>query len=134
MIVFIDDEPQYISPFTDAFRLSGFDVEVIDNVDTAWDQIEKKKDDVDAVILDIMMPPGRLFRGNDTKEGLRTGLRFVELMKNLDERIPIICLTNADPRRFGNIDHANHFIYEKKDIDPWQLVDKMSEVKRRKKL
>ena len=134
MIIFIDDEPDFISPYTDAFRFSDFEVKIIDDVDTAWNLIEKNTDEVDVVILDVMMPPGRLFDDHDTKEGLRTGLRFLELMKKLDERIPVVCLTNADTRSFPEINHSNHFVYEKKDIDPWKLVDKMSEIKRRKKI
>ncbi len=134
MIIFIDDEPEYITPFTEAFRFSGFQVNVISNVDAAWATIVENLEDVDAVILDIMMPPGRLFEDQDTKEGLRTGLRFLEKMRGLDERIPVICLTNTDTRSLPEISHANHFIYEKKDVNPWQLVDKMSDVKRRKKL
>jgi len=134
MILFIDDEPEYISPFSDAFAFSGFDVKIVNNVDSGWEFIMKNKHDVDAVILDIMMPPGRLLAETETKEGLRTGLRFIELMKTLDERIAIVCLTNADSKKFGRIDHANCSIYEKKDINPWQLVDKMSDIKRRKRL
>jgi len=134
MIFFIDDEPSYIEPFRDAFVLSGFEVEVINNVDSAWGLIRKNKEDVDAIILDIMMPPGRLLADYDTKEGLRTGLRFIELMKTLDEAIPVVCLTNADCKKFGRVEHANCSFYEKKDINPWQLVDKMSDIKRRKKL
>lgn len=134
MIIFIDDEPEYIAPFTEALRFTGFNVQVISNVDSAWATITEKKQDVDAVILDIMMPPGRLLEGQDTKEGLRTGLRFLEMMKDLDEQIPVICLTNADTRSLPAISHANHLVFEKKDIDPWQLVDKMSDVKRRKKI
>ncbi len=134
MIFFIDDEPDYIEPFRDAFVLSGFEVQLINNVDSAWELIAKNKEDVDAIILDIMMPPGRLLADSDTKEGLRTGLRFIELMKSLDETIPVICLTNADCKKFGHVDHGHCFFYEKKDADPWQLVDKMSDIKRRKKL
>ncbi len=134
MILFIDDEPEYITPYVDAFRLEGFEVQVISDVDVAWHIIRNNKDSVDAVFLDIMMPPGRLFSGSDTKEGLRTGLNFLHLMKQLDEHIPVICLTNADSRSFEKIDHPHCFIYEKKDMDPWQLVDKMSDIKRRKRL
>ncbi len=133
MVLFIDDEPRFISPFIDAFHFSGFSVQVLTDVDSAWDIIKARTDEIDAIILDIMMPPGRLLEGYETKEGLRTGLLFLELMKDLDERIPVVCLTNADTRLFPKIAHRNHFIFEKKDIDPWQMVEKMSDIKRRKK-
>jgi DNA-binding response OmpR family regulator len=134
MIVFIDDEPEFISPFTDALTLSGFEVKIIADVDSAWTLVQDEKEKVDIVILDIMMPPGHLFNDEDTKHGLRTGLHFLGLMKELDERIPILCLTNADTRLFPKIDHQNYFLYEKKDLDPWRLVNLMSEIKRRKKI
>ena len=134
MILFIDDEPRFIAPYIDAFKLSQFDVVVKDSVDEALEFIKKNKDDIDVVMLDIMMPPGRILKGSDTKEGLRTGLRFIELMKEIDEQIPIVCLTNADSKKFRKIDHSNYLIFEKKEIDPWELLDKMYDIKRRKKL
>lgn len=82
MIIFIDDEPDYIEPYTDAFVISGFKVKTIDNVDHAWKEINQNIKELDAVVLDIMMPSGRLFGGKDTKSGLRTGLHFLDLMKS----------------------------------------------------
>jgi CheY-like chemotaxis protein len=134
MIIFIDDEPRYITAYVQAFELTGFKVLIISDIDRAWEVISSQTDEVDAIMLDVMMPPGRLLNMEDTMEGLRTGLAFLDRLKNLDERIPVVILTNANKKDFGKIPHQNCLIYEKKEIDPWRLVDKMSDMKRRKKL
>ncbi len=134
MILFVDDEPKYVAAYTQAFELSQFEVKMVPAVDEAWQILESQKEDVDAIILDVMMPHGRLFDMRETQDGLRTGLLFVEKLRQFDERIPVVLLTNANKNDFGEIPHRNCLIYEKKDIDPWSLVDKMSEIKRRAKL
>jgi DNA-binding NtrC family response regulator len=132
MIIFIDDEPHYIRPYTQAFVLQGFDVKVINNVDEAWKVIESSKKNVLAIIIDIMMPPGKLLESESTKQGLRTGEVFIEKLKTLDEGIPVVVLTNAEKADLGNISHRNFLIFQKKDISPWGLVDKISEMKRKR--
>lgn len=131
MFIFIDDEPHFISAFVQAFEITGFTVNVIDNVDDAWEKISSMLDDIDAVILDIMMPPGNLFTIEETKNGLHTGFVFIEKMAELDERIPIIVLTNTDRSKFQLISHRHCFIYEKKSVDPWNLVDLIKKINRR---
>jgi DNA-binding response OmpR family regulator len=134
IILFIDDEPQYIKPYTQAFEISDFNVKVFPNVDIAWDFICSHTDEILAIILDIMMPPGKLFDFDKTKEGLRTGILLVERLRELDERIPIVILTNAEKSELGSISHRHCLIFAKKEIGPWGLVEKVSDMKRRAKL
>lgn len=133
MILFIDDEPEYISAFAQAFELTDFEVSTITNLDEAWEYLKENKDEVDAIILDVMMPPGKLLNLEETANGLRSGIIFLEYLKELDEGIPVIILTNANKKNIEKISHRNYFIYEKKEIDPWSLVDKMDNIKRRTK-
>ena len=132
MILFIDDEPHYIRPYTQAFSLQGFNVKVVSSVDEAWEIIESSTKDVLAIIVDIMMPPGKLLESESTKQGLRTGEVFIEKLKTLDEGIPVVALTNAEKAELGSISHRNFLIFQKKDISPWGLVDKVSEMKRKR--
>jgi DNA-binding NarL/FixJ family response regulator len=78
-----------------------------------------------------MMPPGRLMDLESTRDGMRTGLEFLELLKKSDETIPVIILTNAKKEDIRPLNHANCQIFEKKDMDPWVLVEILSEVKRK---
>ena len=79
MILFVDDEPKYVAAYTQAFELSQFEVKMVPAVDEAWQILESQKEDVDAIILDVMMPHGKLFDVRETQDGLRTGLLFVEV-------------------------------------------------------
>jgi CheY-like chemotaxis protein len=132
MILFIDDEPHRIRSYTQAFELTGFPIMVINSVDEAWQIIETQKKDILAVIVDIMMPPGELLEMESTKEGLRTGVVFIERLKNLDEGIPVVVLTNAEKGELGIISHRNCHIFLKKEMNPWGLVDRVSDMKRKK--
>ena len=78
-----------------------------------------------------MMPPGDLLEYEKTKQGLRTGVLFIEKIKQIDERIPVVILTNVDKSELANIPHRNCEVFEKKEISPWSLVDKVSEMKRK---
>jgi CheY-like chemotaxis protein len=132
MILFIDDEPHYIRPYTQAFEIKNFPVKAVNSVDEAWKIINSSRKDVLAIIIDIMMPPGKLFEFENTKQGLRTGEVFIEKLRNLDEGIPVVVLTNAEKAELLDISHRNCVILAKKDISPWGLVDKVSEMRRKK--
>ncbi len=130
MIIFIDDEPHYIKAYVQAFELSGFIVKVVNTVDDAWQILQSDIHDILAIIVDIMMPPGKLLENERTHQGLRTGVVFIEKLRNLDEKIPVIVLTNAEKSELGVIRHTNCYIFAKKEISPWGLVERVSEMKR----
>lgn len=132
MILFIDDEPHYIRPYIQAFELKGFDVKVVNNVDEAWEIIESSQKDILAIIIDIMMPPGKLFDLESTKQGLRTGEAFIAKLKDLDEGMPVVVLTNAEKSELRHIYHQNCLIFLKKETNPWGLVEKVSDMKRKR--
>lgn len=132
MIIFVDDEPEKITGYTQAFELSGFKVNLISSIDDAYAILEDTPKEVDAIILDVMMPSGIGLEPSDTKDGLETGIRFLEWLKKFHEGIPVIVLTNTiNAKKKFNITHKNCLIYEKKEIGPWALLDKMSEIKRK---
>lgn len=135
MILFIDDEPEKITGYTQAFELSGFEVVLLSSIDDAYATLEDIPNEVEAIILDVMMPSGIGLDPVDTKDGLETGIRFLEWLKKFHEVIPIVILTNTiNANKKFNITHKNCIVYEKKDIGPWALLDKMSEIKRKPRL
>ena len=133
MILFIDDEPQYISSFVQAFELSNFDVEVITSIDEALIFVENHSAEIDIIILDVMMPAESWIKYDECREGLRTGILFTDWLKKFDEEIPVLILTNANKSYFKELTHRNCQVYEKKEIDPWKLVERMDDIKRRRK-
>ena len=132
MIIFVDDEPEKITGYLQAFELSGFDVNSLSSIDDAYAILEDMPEKVDAIILDVMMPSGIGLDLEETKNGLETGIRFLEWLKKYHERIPVIVLTNTvNASKKFNITHRNCKIYEKKEIGPWGLLEKMGEMKHR---
>jgi len=112
-ILFIDDEfsPEgdtddsfgsYMSLYKLELTDEGYDVDPSNNVDDAWDKLNSKK--YDLVIIDIMMPPGKLFQAVDTKRGVRVGYHLAKKVLELFADMPIILLSAV-----ANIDHSEDF-------------------------
>src|SRR5258708_35322395 len=98
MIVFVDDEPRLVESYVDELKAAGFEVSVQGSFDKAAAFVDDNSSRINLVILDIMAPPGRIFRTVDTEEGLTTGLRFYERLRQQLPSVPMIVLTNAsDP-------------------------------------
>ena len=134
MIIFIDDEPEKITGYIQAFELSGFKVSQFASIDDAYLNLEDMPDQIDAIILDVMMPSGIGLEPDETKDGLETGIRFLEWLEKHHENIPVIILTNTVNANVKfDVSHRNCKLYEKKDIGPWGLLDKVGAMKRIKR-
>lgn len=124
MILFIDDERRYSTIYVEAIREEGYAVEYHKNVDEAWEFFDANADDIELLVLDIMMPPGSTFSGEDTEKGLRTGLFFYERVREKAPDLPVIILTNASSE-----DVNDRFIVEelcwfrqKKNFLPFEIA------------
>jgi len=95
MILLIDDEPEYIKNYKIALEDEKFQTELITNVDEALSFIHTKKSEIEAIILDIMMPYGDSFSGEETNGGTRTGARFYYKIREVLPNTPIFILTNV---------------------------------------
>ncbi len=73
-VVFIDDQPNYIEYFVQEVKRRGFQTKVIKDVDEAIAYFSLPRPDVAAVVLDIIMPPGRDLWESSNEEGLWTGV------------------------------------------------------------
>lgn len=94
MIIMIDDEKYRMVHVYDMLEMSGYSVKLVDNVDDALDVIKKDKNKIKAIILDIMMPWGNVFKAEDTKYGTQTGYKFFFMIREIiGEKIPIIIYT-----------------------------------------
>ena len=78
MILFVDDEKRRMKSYIDELKLSGYEVEIKSDVDSALDFFNKNHKQIELLILDIMMPSGNTFENVDTKYGLRTGISLYE--------------------------------------------------------
>jgi len=129
MILMIDDEPHYVKTYIDELEFSGYQVKLEKDVDAGFKFLTENKDQIQLVILDIMMSPGRLLAEVDTQNGLRTGVYLFDRIRALAPDLPILILTNvSDPRvaaRFQGQEKCRFL--RKEDYLPFELVE---EVKR----
>lgn len=124
MILYVDDEPRYITSFIEELQFEFYQEQIKfeQNTDKAVDFFYHHSQEIKIVILDIMMPSGKAFKNKPTKEGLYTGLFFYERIRESHTDLPIIIFTNI-PEEYiyndfdNNIDMAKIFNKIKLDID-----------------
>jgi CheY-like chemotaxis protein len=97
-VVLVDDERFALKYWIKALKFNDFEVEVVRTADKARQYFKQPKGTVVAVILDIMMPPGR-FGAKKTNEGMHTGIylmyHIVEVYVAASGKCPpIAVLTN----------------------------------------
>ena len=80
-ILILEDRKTFLRSMVEVIKLTNPDVEISANrtVDEAWDEFHRR-DHWDRIIVDLMVPPGTLFKGVETSSGLDTGQAFVELI------------------------------------------------------
>jgi CheY-like chemotaxis protein len=122
--MFVDDEPWN----TEALRLSlearGFACLSFTNMSEAWKALEEKS--VDVVVTDVMMPAGEGFLDKDSST---TGFRFVKMIRQKYNRLPIICLSViADSEKIASLKRQN-VLYLRKGETPLETARKLIESK-----
>jgi DNA-binding response OmpR family regulator len=130
MILFIDDERREMDSYYLELELSGYQVRFKTDVDAALIFFDDHLDSINMVILDIMMPPGKIFANSDTKLGLRTGLPVFERLREKSPHLPILILTNVSDtevrNRFRQEDRC--WFYRKEDVLPFELIQYIEEI------
>ena len=130
MILFVDDEPRGAKHYTVEFDEAHLDYVHKTNVDEAWEFFQEKGDQTKLLILDIMMPSGKLLENEDTDSGFSTGILFYEMIRKSKPDLPVIILTNVNEddviERFK--DAANCSLYQKIDMPPHELVEEIKSI------
>jgi CheY-like chemotaxis protein len=106
-ILFIDDEPYFMRAHIDTLKDEGYEVDEAEDGDEALRKLEAS--DYDLIILDIIIPAGSI---EDTKNGMRTGLRIQEVIRRqLRLPTPILFLTVVENRevhrRIGQVEQES---------------------------
>jgi CheY-like chemotaxis protein len=111
MILVIDDNPKRVQMDVEELEHRAFEVMLVDNVDEAIARLRESIAGIEAVVCDIMMPPGTL-GGDRTRDGLRSGLSIVNTIRQLSEKLPIIVFTNVAKEDLGsNLLSGKHIAY-----------------------
>lgn len=129
MILFIDDEPHRMESYILELEISGYEILCESNVDKAWAYFQRNRGQVELCIIDLMMPPGSIFRNTYTRGGTGTGISFYKKIREISPDCPIIFLTNSsDASVFEEFEQEKRCLYlRKRDYLPYELVDVISE-------
>lgn len=129
MLLMIDEGRSEMKTTVEELDLSGFQIEWKKDVDSGLDFFEHNFTRIDLLILDIMMPPGRAFKDEDTQDGLRTGFSFYRVVRSIAPRLPVIMFTNFPDIRFaGQYQAENCYVLRKIDYLPHELVAQIKRI------
>jgi len=132
MILAVDDETRYLQSYIDELQYSGFETTVCQDVDSAAEFLSREGGTLQLCILDIMIPPGALFRGQDTRQGRRTGFLFFDYIRKSWPALPVVILTNVSSAdvesKFGNLERC--WWFRKDQCLPFEFAEHVRELLR----
>lgn len=96
-VAFIDDNVLGLRYYHAVLERWGFEVLPIRDVDSALSLKKEEWESFDAVILDIMMPPGKAYEDAELALIDRTGVLLFHDIREIVPNIAILVLTNLDP-------------------------------------
>jgi CheY-like chemotaxis protein len=95
LVILIDDDHGPMDYYVDALRVRGFDVQPMYTTDDALQWVEDPNSEPpSAIVLDLMLPPGKRLTLEETDGGLRTGVFIAKAILKRFPEVPLIALTN----------------------------------------
>lgn len=132
MILLVDDEKRMAENYLEELEaeLPRHEVQLRVKVDDALELLRREGNQIELLILDIMMSPGRTFRNVDTRNGLRTGRRFYDLVRNEMPDLPVIILTNVSDLEEEQYyeGQAKCWFFRKEDCSPFELTERVKDI------
>jgi len=130
-VLIIDDDARCGEPLVWRLKRESYEVTYCKSVEDVLDKERKLKVQVpDLILLDIMMPHGKIYTKHETDSGAKTGLRLLEDIQKVYPKIPVFIITVhlgitlAELRKkFG--DNVKGILL--KPITPTQVVKKLKE-------
>ena len=99
MILFVDDEKQYIENIITELESLGIEVTFCAGVDEALNRIRSGERSIDAIVCDVMMPHGSAFSAAQTEDNKIAGLVFLADLRQRGVNLPVVLLTNLESGR-----------------------------------
>jgi CheY-like chemotaxis protein len=95
----------------------------VESADEAIEVLNSSRD-LELVVLDVMMPPGKTFEREEHQEGLVTGFLLRERIRQVRPELPLVFLTNS--MRIGwNDARGVGFVFDKAETPPFEFVAKV---------
>jgi CheY-like chemotaxis protein len=123
-VLLVDDNKLPMIYYVNELEQQGFQVKHFFEPDSALDFVKKERAGIVAILLDIMMPPGKKYQRQDTYEGLRTGVLLYPDLRRLCPTVPVIVLTNvSDQETLGQFREGSLLkVVQKLDYPPFELA------------
>src|SRR5262245_51220168 len=129
-ILFVDDEQRWVTSYIDELKYAGFTVHYKSTVDSAMEFFDDNHDQLSLLILDIMMPPGSIFKFEETQDGLRAGVLFYDTIRMKNPSLPVIILTNVSDdkvkKKFEQ--EYNCLFLRKPECFPYELAEEVRSI------
>jgi len=130
-ILFVDDDRFAMHHYIEALLDAGYHVTTAESVEEALEFV--RSEPFDAVLLDIMMPPGKKLGRIETAGGFRTGKALAREIRELLPEAKLIAFTlsnDADIQAWFTKDNSVAYI-EKRETMPDQLPRIVSRIIRK---
>jgi CheY-like chemotaxis protein len=95
MILFIDDEPLSIEPYTHAVAAKGFEVKLLTSLGEVEDFLAIVHDGLRCIVLDVMFPVDKSLPGILISDGLTAGMPLFASLRAQYPLVPVVVLTNS---------------------------------------
>lgn len=126
MILWVDDDIRpsrnsYVREFHD----HNYELIIAENPDIMREKLDKYRNDIKLIIMDIMMPTGYSVDVDKADLGQLTGLVLLDEIK-ADKKyqdIPILIFTIVDRREISDWAEQNNVLLKRKqEVRPYQLI------------
>lgn len=133
IILFIDDENRGMDSYYQELKLefkNKYEIKFINDLDEANQFLEKNHENIQLIILDVMMPPGKIFKDSDTDDGLKTGIRFYKKIRQNFPELFTVMFTNYFNKELENTINTNEksCFFHKEDYLPYELTDEIKKI------
>ena len=95
MILFIDDQPDYIKAYVDSIIAIDLQVHILSTIAEIKDYIINPSVTPSCIVLDVMFPGDQTLPGFLTEEGMKAGMLLFASLRSRFPRVHIIVFTNS---------------------------------------
>ena len=95
-VLVIDEESFFMEPYITILTRSGYNILFCNRAAQAYTAVVEHRNEIFAVVLDIMMPPDDRYSEDTTSDGRTVGLAFLSDLRQFLPEVPVIILTNVE--------------------------------------
>ena len=117
----VDDDEFFVRPYVRALVEAGFITKYVETATAAIHALNKRVPDL--LVVDVVMPPGRLLDNRQTAGGEETGIVIARRLRRLSAKTLIVALTSARPSKNWLPDDRRFVVLRKGLVSPSELVD-----------